>query len=59
MSLNVSDWFLQLGLPSFLSRHFEAHGEFGLTSSAKLAVMNRIRSAVADSRKRERDIGLI
>ena len=56
MSLNVSDWFRQLGFPSFRSMHFDEHGESGLTSSAFTHVQNKPRRTAVENRNRKRDI---
>ena len=56
MSLKVSDWFRQLGFPSFRSMHFDEQGESGLTSSAVAHVQSKPRRAAVENRNRERDI---
>jgi hypothetical protein len=56
MSLKVSDWFRQLGFPSFRSMHFEEQGESGLTSRARVLVQNRLRRTAVENRNRERDM---
>lgn len=59
MSLNVSDWFRQLAFPVFLSRHFDAHGESGLTSSARPDTEKKATKTAADARMCERDIDIV
>ncbi len=56
MSLKVRDWFLQLGLPSFRSMHLDAHGESGLTSSAKATAEKRARKVAPGTLKLVRNI---
>ena len=57
MSLKVSDWFRQLGFPSFRSMHFDEQGESGLTSRAIAQVQNKpSRTAVAN---RNRECGIV